>query len=250
MRSAPAALASVRRLQVVRRARRELLETHEGGLGAGHDRPGHRVDGHVGADHGELAWLAGGAALDGHLDRGAGLAADPVDDLVDRVTGGGLAVHGHDLVAFLDPGALGRAALEHADHEGQAVRGGVDPDADPDVLAGQVARALGALLGGHERGVAGIADGLGHAVDRAVDEVAIVELIRADVLRVQGVPGFTNEPEVRRRGAVGSRGRRPEAAQGGHHQVSDPDPDAEREHQREAQDRATDHRPASATGRR
>jgi hypothetical protein len=44
--------------------------------------------------------------------------------------------------------------------------------------------------------VAGIADRLGHAVDRAVDQVAVVELVGTDVLGVEGVPGLLDEAEV------------------------------------------------------
>ena len=104
---------------------------------------------------------------------------------------------GDDLVAFHDARLVGRAAVEHADHERQLVLGDVDANADADVLAGQVVRPLDAFLGGQERGVAGVADGLGHPVDRAVDQIAIVELGGADVFLVENVPRLLDEAEVR-----------------------------------------------------
>ena len=91
------------------------------------------------------------------------------------------------------PGALGRAALEDADDARQAVLGRIDADADADVRAGQRIAALLAFLGGHEVGVAGVADRLGQAVDGAVDELLVVELVAPDVLAVDGVPGLLDE---------------------------------------------------------
>ena len=238
------------RLEVVRGTVRELVEPDQRGLGPGHHRPGDGLVGDLGADHRELPLGPGRAGPDRDDDGRAGRAADPADDVVDRVAGGGLAVDRHDLVADDHPGLLGRAALEDADDERQAVGRGIDPDADADVLARQVVRVLGALFGREERGVAGVADGLGHAVDGAVDEVAVVELRGADVLAVQDVPGLLDEAEGRRRRVVGSRGRRSEAAQGGQIQAADPDPDAERQHQRESDRRTTERRTASTAGRR
>ena len=127
----------------VGRARRELVEADERGVRArARCAQVDRHDRDVGADHADLALGAGRARPDGHLDGRAGLAADPADDLVDGLAGRLLAVDRDDLVAALEPGLLGRAALEDADDERQAVLGGVDADADADVLAGQVARAL------------------------------------------------------------------------------------------------------------
>ena len=54
------------------------------------------------------------------------------------------------LVTDDEPALLGGAVLEHADDERQAVLGGVDADADPDVLAGELLRPGVPLLGSHE----------------------------------------------------------------------------------------------------
>ena len=213
--------------------------------------PRHRVVGHCGADHRDVAVLARGAGTDRDLDRRAGFAADPADDIADRVSGGRLAIDGDDLVAGHQPGLLGWAIGEDRHDERQAVGRCADPDADPDEGARQVLGTGGPLLGGHERRVSGVADRLGHAIDRAVDEGLVVELIGADVLAMQDVPGLAYQPEVRRRRAtVGSRGRRSGIARDGRCEASDPDPDAERQHQGEPDRRATDLRPASSTGRR
>jgi hypothetical protein len=151
---------------------------------------------------------------------------------------------------FWKPAFSAGLPLGYADDERQAIVGRVDADADAHVFAGQVARPVRPLLGGHERGVAGIADRLGHAVDGAVDEILVVERVGADVLGVKDVPGLADEAEIGGCGGARSRGRRSGPTQGGQVQTSDPDPDAQRQHQRETDGGATEIRTASTAGRR
>ncbi len=47
---------------------------------------------------------------------------------------------------------------------------------------------------------------VGHPVDGAVDELPVVELVLADVLLVERVPGLLDEPELGRRGRAGDAG--------------------------------------------
>ena len=174
----------------------------------GHDRPGARARSATSARTiVSFALGAGRSGPDRDLDRRARPRRGPRPTMSSIVLPAvGLAVDCDDLVADLDPGLLGRAALEDADDERQAVRRRIDPDADADELAGQVVRALGALLGSQERGVAGVADGLGHAVDGAVDEVAVVELIRPRRTSCAGCPRLRwMRPKSVGDGAVGSR---------------------------------------------
>ena len=95
----------------------------------------------------------------------------------------------------LRPGCRGRPEVTR----GRPVIGLVDPDADPDIRARQRVVALLSFLGRHEVGVPGVADRLGHALDGAVDELPVVELVRADVLLVERVPGLPDQAELRRR---------------------------------------------------
>ena len=96
-----------------------------------------------------------------------------------------------------DAGLLGRAVLEDADDErpavvGQRRSGRRSRRTSPDSSSVRAA----ALLGGQERGVAGVADGLGHAVDRPVGQGPVVEVRAADVLLVERVPCLTDEVEL------------------------------------------------------
>ena len=178
-------------------------------------------------------------AAHGHGDRRPGLAADPLDDLVDRVAQRLAPVDGHDDVAGLEAGRLGRAAFERGDDAGLPALGLLDPDADADVRAGQRVVAGLALLGRHEIGVTGVADGVGHAVDGAPDELLVVQLVAPDVLAVERVPGLADDLEVRGRwGGRRVRGGGRRAHGRGHDEATDPDPGAERRHQREHDDHA------------
>ena len=144
----------------------ERVDGQQRGARARDHRPRDRLHRDVGALEGVLAVLAVHAVSDGDGHLRPGLAADPVDDLADVVPGRLLAVDAHDDVAGAKAGLLGRAVLEHRDDQRTAVLGRVDLDADPDVRAGQAGGVGRALGRGHERGVAGVADGLGHALDR------------------------------------------------------------------------------------
>ena len=118
----------------------------------------------------------------------------------------------------------------------QLVFGRVHLGADADVRAGQRAVAGRSLLGRHEVGVAGVADRIGQATDRAPGELLVVELVGRDVLLVDRVPGFLDEGELvaglerRLRCCRGSCGRRNVDA-------ADPDADTERGDERGGQDR-------------
>ena len=189
---------------VVGGAVRERVEGQQRRARARDHRPGDGLHRHVGALEGVLAVLAVDAVAhgDGHLR--PGLAADPADDLADLVPGRLLAVDAHDDVAGLEAGLLGGAVLEHRDDQRTAVLGGVDLDADPDVRAGQAGRVGRALGRGHERRVAGVADGLGHALDRPPGERLVVELRAGHVLLVERVPRLADEREFLVRPVRGS----------------------------------------------
>ena len=82
-----------------------------------------------------------------------------------------LAVDRDDLVADGQAGRLGRAAGEDADDQRQAVLGRVDPDADPDVLAGQIVVRASARSSGVRNEVWPVSPTASvMPVDRAVDE--------------------------------------------------------------------------------
>ena len=142
-----------------------------------------------------LALRAVDAALDGQAHGRSGFAADPDATSSRSWSSGGLTVDRHDDVAGAQVGGFGRAVAEHADDQRTAILGGVDPDADPDIRTGQLLGSLLALLRGQERGVPGVADGVGQALDRPVGEGRVVELVGADIVLVEDVPGVADQGE-------------------------------------------------------
>ena len=179
----------------------------------GNDRPRHGVDLDLAAHDLQGPRRAVLARSDRELDGGPRLAADPLDDVVERAAGGWDAVDLEDDVTGAEARLVGGAVVEHGhDPRLVAVRA-VELDADPHVRPGQCVVARGAFLRRHEVGVAGVADGVGQAVDRAVCELTVVERVAADVLLVEQVPRLADQPEVV--DAVGGRaGRRIRAGSG------------------------------------
>ena len=176
-------------------------------------------------DDPDVALRAAVAAPDREDDRRTGLAANPFDDGVEVLADRRLAVHGEDDVAGLQPGFVGRTATEHADDERQAVCRRVDLDADADVRSGQGGVPRGSLLGRHERRVAGVADRLGHPVDRTVGELAVIERAGRDVVLVDRVPRLANQGELVTRRARRSRTARPSDATASRGEVDAADAD-------------------------
>ena len=208
------------------------------------------MDRDIGANHRDRPLGGAGAGPDRQLDVRAGLAADPAGDLVDRPTFRRPPVDRDDDVARCDAGRLGRTAIEDTDDPRQTGVVGLDPHADADVRAGQRVVALLALLGRHEVRVPGVADGLGQAFDRPVDEGTIVEGVATDELLVEGVPRLLDEAEFGGlQGGSRVRGRLSQGARR-RHQTTDPDPGSERHDQREDDDGADGRPPATATSRR
>ena len=183
-------------------------------------------------------------------DGRARFAAHPAGDLVKVLADRRSAVDLHDLLPDYEPSCLGRAAVEDTHDERQLVRGDIDTHADADVGTRQVAGTVGTFLGRQERGVAGVADRLGHPADRAVDEVLILEVAGPDILLVEDVPRLADQPELGARAGGRVRGGRLYAAHDGQRDAADPDPDTERHGQRQPDNRATCHRTASTAGRR
>jgi hypothetical protein len=133
------------------------------------------------------------AVADGQDDGRAGLAADAADRVVEALALGRLAVDREHDVARVESALLGGAATEDTDDHRQALGRGVDLGADPDVGARQRRPARCPLLGRHELRVAGVADGIGHAVDRGVGELLVVEVLRVDVVLVELLPGLVDQ---------------------------------------------------------
>ena len=105
----------------------------------------------------------------------------------------------------------------------------------------------GAFLGRHELGVAGVADRVGHAVDRGVGELLVVEVGGVDVVLVELVPGLVDERQL-----VAGRGRGGGGRRAAGHEVRhapDADPDAERHRERGAEDRRPDRATKAPPGR-
>jgi hypothetical protein len=138
------------RLEVVARARRELIEADEGGLRAGHEGPRDRRDRDVARTilMSRVGPFGPGPGGHGH----AGTASPRTQSTISPCRARSSACRRRRRSRHR-PGArlLGGAALEHAHDERQAVLGGIDPDADADVLAGQVVGPRGPLLGRQER---------------------------------------------------------------------------------------------------
>ena len=131
------------------------------------------------ADQGDVERLVAARADDGQLDRGSGRAAHLVDRFVEGEAVEQLAVDVGDIVAGLDARAPGRRVLGRGDHLDRAVLG----------RNGQAEAAVIAVGGGLERleirrfGVAGMRVERGqHAVDRALDQGMIVDLV--DIVRL------------------------------------------------------------------
>ncbi len=114
-------------------------------------------------------------ALHVDVDGGALGAGDHLDALVGGLVLGGLAVHLDDLVAGEDAGVERGGFLERGDDVEPAVAH-VDLAADAGERAGHGLLELGGVLGGDVLGV-GVVEGLEHAVDGALGELAGVGLL-------------------------------------------------------------------------
>ena len=188
---------------------------------------------------------------DGHEHRRAGLAADPAGDLIEIVAVRRLSIDRSDDVAHPEPRRLGRTAREDPDDQRSPIRGRIDPDADPDIRARQLLRPGGTLFGREERGVARVADRLRQAFDRTVGQGLVVQLACPDIVVVEDLPGLSDQGERVTGSACGwVRGRPVQVAHSGRREPSDPDPNAECQRERQADDPTTDRRPASTAGRR
>ena len=172
-----------RLLDVLGHAVRELLDPEEARCRTRNDRRRHGIDLDVAAHDLQGPRRAVLARTDRELDRGPGLAADPLDDVADRAAGGGDAVDLEDDITGSKARLVRGAVVEHGHHARLVVVRAVELDADPHVRSGQRVVARGALLGCHEVGVTGVADGVRQPVDRAIGELAVVERVAADVLR-------------------------------------------------------------------
>ena len=146
------------------------------------------------------------AALDREGDRLALGTADPRHDLVDGLAIGRLAVDRDDQVAPPQPGLLGRRARDDRADDRALGLVLVERDADAHERARQRLVDGLRLIGGQERRVALVADGLGHAPDRAVGEVAVVQVLGVDVVVLDRLPRLLDQREVRGAAAVAGSG--------------------------------------------
>ena len=169
------------------------------------------------------------------VDRRPGLAADPAGDLVDVVAGRWSCRRRSTMMSPARTPAFsaGLPRRRRRSSDGRPRR--VDPRrrSRRTSRTGRSARAA-ALLGRQERGVAGVADRLGQALDRAVGQGPVVELVARDVLLVERVPGLADEANSgrERRRARGRRRRHR-----GVPRRADPDPDDERQRRARPDDR-------------
>ena len=182
-------------LELVGRALRELLQAEHGSLRSCDHRPGHGLHGDLRPNDAELALRSICATADPEDDRGSGLTADPAGNFGDVVAVGRPPIDRHDEVAGLEFGQLGRTRVEDAYDQRPPVRGGIDPDADPDIRAGQLLGSIRAFLRREERRMPGVADRVRQALDRPVCQGLVVELVGADVVFVEDFPGLSDQAE-------------------------------------------------------
>ena len=113
--------------------------------------------------------LAGRRPVDRHADRRALLAADEGGDLVGLHAGDGLAVDLHEFVAGEHARTLRRPIADDR-HDYDRALALAEDDADADHVAAQRVLLAGNLLGSQEDRVAGVAERLDQATNRAVGE--------------------------------------------------------------------------------
>ncbi len=114
-----------------------------------------------------------------------------------------------DHVAALEARRLGGRARDHRPDDRALGLVGVELDADADERARQRLVDGLRLVGGHERRVPLVADGRGQAADRAVGEVAVVEVLGVDVVVLDRLPRLARSARGRSAPAAPDAGRRP-----------------------------------------
>ena len=166
--------------------------------------PGDRLDLDVGPDDPDVALRPIGAAPDRQHDRRAGLAPNPADHAVEVLARRSICRRRQGRrPRTVSPASSAGLARKTPTIERQALGRRVDHRPDADVGARQRRVPGSPLLRRHERRMARVADRVGHAVDRAVRELAIVERVGVDIVLLDRVPRLADERELvarRRRG--------------------------------------------------